>query len=383
MCYDRGPTVLQPVELQTFFWKVELLDGASYNSNGDGSGTSTATTSTFFAVLPWAWEGKLRWENRFRWGKKIRPERLDRAKPTTSCGRRHRSCCMRGVGQKCRRRVRRPATRMAGEGDNRRRGGPATMATSKSVRPARCGIKRLYAESIVGACVDETTAVSNGYTCTNRMVAGGRSAGAYHPPSYTSPNSPLPGRGPRSLSRHGNQVSSADPEETDGELPTATPDRFPVCIRSSSCAVCRGPFAKAMFEFLNCIRMHQGDKNGKNSELKYDAQCGMSKGVFEWQCRQFEKVSSRTPELMRKMRANAQKMRVHFKDTEDLKTWDAYERNVLYACEHYLKTSLATPAVTPIGFLVCHGDELELDGKKQVEGGRPKWKRRGKRGEDG
>ncbi|KAF7097247.1 hypothetical protein CFC21_099090, partial [Triticum aestivum] len=90
---------------------------------------------------------------------------------------------MRGVGQKCRRRVRRPATRMAGEGDNPRRGGPATMATSKSVRPARCGIKRLYAESIVGACFDETAAVSNGYTCTNRMVAGGPAQISAGPPA--------------------------------------------------------------------------------------------------------------------------------------------------------------------------------------------------------
>ena len=52
---------------------MELLDGASYNSDDDGS--RTTTTSTLFAVLPCAWEGKLRWENHFRWGKKIRPKR--------------------------------------------------------------------------------------------------------------------------------------------------------------------------------------------------------------------------------------------------------------------------------------------------------------------
>ncbi|XP_044976035.1 uncharacterized protein LOC123443624 isoform X2 [Hordeum vulgare subsp. vulgare] len=109
----------------------------------------------------------------------------------------------------------------------------------------------------------------------------------------------------------------------------------------------------------------------------------MRNGVFEWQCCQFEKVSSRTPELMRDMRASAQKMRVHFKDTEDLKVWDAYETNDLNAYEQDLETSLGTPEVTSIGFLICHGDELQLDREEHVEGGRPKRKRPSNRGKDG
>ena len=43
-CVDVGSSL--EVEMQTFVWTVELLDGASYNSDGDGS--RTTTTSIFF-----------------------------------------------------------------------------------------------------------------------------------------------------------------------------------------------------------------------------------------------------------------------------------------------------------------------------------------------
>lgn len=82
---------------------------------------------------------------------------------------------------------------------------------------------------------------------------------------------------------------------------------------------------------------------------KYDPQCGVSREVFEWQCRQRERVSSRTPELMRKIRGLTQRMRKHFQDdVEGLKMWDDYEENVLYAYERNLQTSLSRPVMTPV-----------------------------------
>ncbi|CAL5025735.1 unnamed protein product [Urochloa decumbens] len=93
------------------------------------------------------------------------------------------------------------------------------------------------------------------------------------------------------------------------------------------------------------------DKDGENNEMKYNPQCGVSKEVFEWRCRQHERVSSRTPELMRKIRGLTERMRKHFEDdVEGLKHWDVYERNVLYAYEHNLQSSLSRPVMIPTCF---------------------------------
>ncbi|CAL5015183.1 unnamed protein product [Urochloa decumbens] len=107
-----------------------------------------------------------------------------------------------------------------------------------------------------------------------------------------------------------------------------------------------------MSEFLNLVRPQKGDKDGENNEMKYNPQCGVSKEVFEWRCRQHERVSSRTPELMRKMRGLTERMRKHFEDdVEGLKHWDVYERNVLYAYEHNLQSSLSRPVMIPNSIL--------------------------------
>ncbi|KAK3143150.1 hypothetical protein QOZ80_4BG0359090 [Eleusine coracana subsp. coracana] len=59
--------------------------------------------------------------------------------------------------------------------------------------------------------------------------------------------------------------------------------------------------APAMSEFVDLVR-RPPDNNGNKYEVKYDPRCGMSKEVFEWQRRQQERVSNRTPEVMRRMR---------------------------------------------------------------------------------
>ncbi|KAK3145311.1 hypothetical protein QOZ80_4AG0327130 [Eleusine coracana subsp. coracana] len=106
-----------------------------------------------------------------------------------------------------------------------------------------------------------------------------------------------------------------------------------------------------MSEFVDLVR-RPPNNNGNKNEVKYDPRCGMSKEVFEWQRRQRERVSNRTPEVMRRMRVLTQKMRSNFQDDpEGLKKWEDYEKDVLYAYQCNLPICLSSPAMIPYTIL--------------------------------
>jgi hypothetical protein len=55
------------------------------------------------------------------------------------------------------------------------------------------------------------------------------------------------------------------------------------------------------------------------------------------------------PEVLRKIKIMTQRMRTHFvDDPRDLKSWEKYEENVLYAFGHNLPFTLGTPLMTPV-----------------------------------